>query len=70
MAVCQQQCQTAVRVLDDLIELEGRVAVAEVARPAAQEPVEVLHDLLDRPAQPVSRGELSHTFAGALHRLS
>lgn len=70
MAVCQQQRQAAVRVRDDLIELDGRVAVAEVARPAAQKPVEVLHDLLDRPAQPVSRGELSHTITGALHRLS
>jgi hypothetical protein len=48
MAVCQQQRQAAVRVRDDLIELDGRVAVAEVARPAAQKPVEVLHDLLDR----------------------
>jgi hypothetical protein len=27
----------------------------------------ILHDLLDRPAQPVPRGELSHTVAGALH---
>src|SRR4051794_5434831 len=55
MAVCDQQRQAAVRVADDLVELDGRVAVAEVARPAAQVPVEVPDDLLDRPAQAVSR---------------
>ncbi len=69
MAVCDQQRQAAVRVTDDLVELDGRVAVAEVARPAAQVSVEVLHDLLDRPAQMVPRGELSHTIAGTLYRL-
>jgi hypothetical protein len=31
MAVRQQQRQPAIRVLDDLIELDGRVAVADVA---------------------------------------
>src|SRR4051812_40366621 len=70
MAVCDQQRQATIRMRDDLVELDGRVAIAEVARPATQEPVEVLHDLLDRPAQTTPRGELSHTLAGALHRLS
>ncbi len=46
------------------------IAGAEVTRPAAPEPVEVPDDLLDRPAQPVPGRELSHTVAGALHRLS
>src|SRR3954463_13481515 len=69
MAVCDQQRQAAICMVDDLVELDRRVAVAEVARPATQEPVEVFHDLLDRPAQTVPRGELSHTLAGALHRL-
>src|SRR4051812_39413139 len=36
------------RVAGDLIELAGGVSVAEVARPATQERVELLRDLLDR----------------------
>jgi hypothetical protein len=35
------------RVERDLVEKLGGVSVAEVARPAAQEPVEVSHDDLD-----------------------
>jgi hypothetical protein len=35
-----------------------------------RKPVEVLHDLLDRPAQAVAPGEFSQSVAGALHRLS
>lgn len=69
MAVGHPQRQTRVRVTDDLVELNGRVAVAEVTRPAAQKPVEVSDDLLDRPAQTISRRELAHTVAGALHSL-
>src|ERR1700733_13261438 len=37
MAVSDQQRQASIRVADDLVKLDGRVAVAEVARPASQE---------------------------------
>ena len=70
MTLGDQQRQARVRVTGDRVELDGRVAVAEVARPAAQEPVEVTHDLLDRPAQPVPRRELAHTVAGVPHGLA
>ena len=41
MAVSDQQRQASIRVADDLVKLDGRVAVAEVARPASQESVEI-----------------------------
>src|SRR3954451_1207000 len=41
MAVCDQQREAAIRIVDDLVELDRRVAVAEIARAATQEPVEV-----------------------------
>ncbi len=69
IAVGDQQREAAIRVADDLVELNGRVAVAEVARPATQESVEIPNDLLDRPAQTIAAGELSHPVASMLHRL-
>ena len=47
-----KQREARERVSVDLVEVTGRVSVAEVARPAAQEPVEVLHDVFDREQQP------------------
>src|SRR3954453_22695504 len=41
MAVCDQQREAAIRMVDDLVELDRQVAVAEVPRPATQEPVEI-----------------------------
>src|SRR3954447_22615877 len=35
------------RVTDDLVELAGRVSVAEVARPATQKAVDLLRDMFD-----------------------
>src|SRR3954454_7026773 len=58
------------RVEHDLVEGVGGVSVAEVPRPAAQEAVDVLHDVLDRFAQPAAVRELTDPTAGALHRLS
>src|ERR1035437_3344785 len=55
IAVGDQQREAAIRVANDLVELDGRVAVAEVARPATQESVEIPDDLLDRPALPLGR---------------
>ncbi len=68
MAFGHEQREPVVRVVLDQVEVAGRVSVSEVARPAAQVPVEVLHDLLDGEQQPFSHGELTDTIAGALHR--
>src|SRR4051794_7087570 len=59
-----------VRVERDLVEGVSGVSVAEVPRPAAQEAVDVLHDVLDRFTQPAAVRELTDPTAGALHRLS
>jgi hypothetical protein len=47
-----------------------RVSVAEVARTAAQEPVEVLNDLFNGKQQPFTRGDLPNALAGVLHGLA
>ena len=39
VALCDQRHQARVRVTDDLVELDSRVSVTEVACPAAREPV-------------------------------
>jgi hypothetical protein len=54
----------------DLVEGLGRVSIAEVARPAAQEPVEVLDDVLDGEQQPFARGDLPDALPGVLHSLT
>ena len=53
----------------DLVEGDGGVSVPEVPRPAAQELVEVLHDLFDRVAEPATVRELTDPTAGARHCL-
>src|SRR5512132_4740573 len=63
-----KQRQPSDRIAPDLVELAGGVPVAEVAHPAAQEPIDLLHDLLDRPPQPLPRRERTDTIAGVLHR--
>jgi hypothetical protein len=68
MAVSDQQRQASIRVADDLVKLDGRVAVAEVARPASQESVEIPRHLQDWPAQAVASGEPA-PVAGASHSL-
>jgi hypothetical protein len=52
----------------DQVEVAGRVSVAEVARPAAQIPVEVLHHIVNIEQQPLARRDFSDAFAGVLHR--
>src|SRR5207302_1898332 len=47
MAVGHVDREPVDRVVSGLLEVAGGVSVTEIARPAAQEPVEVLHDLLD-----------------------
>jgi hypothetical protein len=69
IAVSDQQREASIRVADDLVKLDGRVAVAEVARPATQESVEIPNHLLDWPAQPIASGELAHPVAGTLRCL-
>ena len=53
----------------DRVEGDGGVSVPEVPRPAAQEPIEVLHDLFDRVAEPATVRELTDPAAGTRHRL-
>ena len=69
IAVSDQQREASIRVADDLVELDGRVAVAEVARPASEESIEIPNHLLDWPAQAIASGERSHPVARALHCL-
>ena len=49
----------------DLVELPGGVSVSEVARPAAQEAVDVLHDVFNRYEQPAPVRDLTDAVAGA-----
>jgi hypothetical protein len=69
MAVGDEDRQPVHGVERDLVEGLGGVSVAEVARPAAQEPVEVLDDLFDGEQQPVARCDLPDALAGGLHGL-
>src|SRR5947209_115962 len=57
------------RVEVDVVELSGGVSVSEVARPAAQEAVDVLHDVVNGYEQPASVRDLTGPVAGMLHRL-
>src|SRR6266542_6481818 len=47
MAVGHKQHEAVDRLVLEPVEVAGRVPVTEVARPAAQVAVEILHDLLD-----------------------
>ena len=58
------------RVVVDLVELSGGVSVTEVARPAAQEPIEVSHDDLDWDLEPRARRDLADALAGVSHGLA
>ena len=48
MTFGHEQRESVVRVVLDQVEVTGGVSVAEVARTAAQIPVEVLRDVFDR----------------------
>jgi hypothetical protein len=54
------------RVVVDLVELAAGVPIAEVARPAAQEAVDVLHDIVNSYQQPAPVGDLPDPVAGLL----
>src|SRR4029077_19200082 len=56
------------RVASDLIEGVGGVPVAEITRPAAQEQVDLLPDLLDRSSQPGPHRHQPDAVSGMLHR--
>jgi hypothetical protein len=47
----------------DLVEVAARVSQAEAGGPTAEEPVEVLHDLLDGRQQPAPVGECTDPVA-------
>src|SRR6266536_5141183 len=68
MAVSHKQHESVDRLVLEPVEVASRVSVAEVARPAAQVPVEILHDILDRQQQPLPRRQLTDAITGVLHR--
>jgi hypothetical protein len=47
-----------------VVEDHRRVAIAKVATPPHQEPVQILHDLLDRQQQPPTVGVLPDPLLG------
>src|ERR687897_1224671 len=70
MALGDKQRDPQHGVLADLVELTGRVAVAERPDPAAQEGVDLLHDLLDRRSQPGPHRQEADAVTGVLRRLA
>ena len=67
MPLGDEPCQAHHRVVPDLVELSRGVAVPEVRGPAAQEQVDVNHDLLDGEQQPWSHRQFTDTVTGMLH---
>jgi hypothetical protein len=65
-----EQGQPHQRILSDLAEGVGGVPVPEIARPAAQEQVDVSHDFFDRCGQPGPHGHKPDAVSGVLHRLA
>jgi hypothetical protein len=70
VAFREEQCESHRRVASDLVEGVGGVPVAEIARPAAQGQVDLLHDLLDRSSQPGPHRHEPDAVSGILHRLA
>jgi hypothetical protein len=68
MAVGHKHHEAVDRLVLEPVEMTGRVPVTEVARPAAQVAVEILHDLLDRQQQPLMRRQFTDAITGMLHR--
>ena len=66
VALADEPREAVDRVVVDLVEGPVGVSVSEVARPTAQESVEVLHDVLDRYQQPAPVGDLPDPVAGTL----
>ena len=69
VALADEPRKAVHRVMIDLVELPGGVSVSEVARPAAQEAVDVLHDVFNRYEQPAPVRDLTDAVAGALDGL-
>jgi hypothetical protein len=68
MAVGHKHHEAVDGLVLEPVEMTGRVPVTEVARPATQIAVEILHDLLDRQQQPLVRRQFTDAVAGMLHR--
>jgi hypothetical protein len=66
VALADEPREAVGRVVVDLVEGAVGVSVTEVARPTAQEPVDVLRDRLDWNQQPASVRDLTDPVAGAL----
>ena len=69
-AVGDEDRQPIDRVACDRVEGFDGVSVAEVARPAGAEPIEVSDDVLDGEQQPFARGDLTKFLAGGPHGLA
>jgi hypothetical protein len=70
VALGHEQGQPPERIGGDPGEVRAAVPIAEVVRPAAREPVELLHDHFDRVAEPLGVRDLTDPIAGPLHCLS
>jgi hypothetical protein len=57
-------------VASDLVELVGRVAIAEVPSPAAEEDVDLRDNLLDRRGEPSAHRQEPDAVSGVLRRLT
>src|SRR5215218_3605268 len=64
VALGDEPRQAVERVEVDVVELAGGVSVAEIARPAAQEAVDVLHDVVNWDEQPAPVRDLTGPVAG------
>jgi len=62
--------ETPSRIIADRVEVTSRVPVSEVARPAAQEGIDLLHGVIDRAQQPAAIRDLADSVASALHPLT
>jgi hypothetical protein len=54
------------RVVADRVEVTGRVSISEVARPAAQEGVDLPHGVIDWAQQPAAIRDFTDPVAGSL----
>jgi hypothetical protein len=62
-----EQCEPIHGVLLNVVEADRGVAVAEIVSPATQEPVQVLHDYLDRQQQSGADRQLGDPVPGTPH---
>jgi hypothetical protein len=67
VSLADEQCEQVVDVALELAEAGRGVAVAEIARPAPQKPVQVIHHHLDRQPQPGAHRQGGDVLPAELH---